>query len=166
MQCHCCPAAGRHAKRRKLIAISLHLILLPHNTLWEAHPVATEDMSRVKRSLKPIRHGCGTAMAHWSRPQTSNFCIAPVPPKWLLCAHPAEDQTISEPTVITWRIPKGRTQAISYTKKNEICRNQASGRVGMVSEDCVVLDAHNIALDAHNILRESAYENHHIATPR
>ena len=64
-------------------------------------------------------------MAHWSRPQTSNFCIAPVPPKWLLCAHPAEDKAISEPTVITWRIPKGRTQAISYTKKNQKNLEQA-----------------------------------------
>ena len=91
----------------------------PHNSLWVAHPVATEDMSRVKHSLKPIQCGCGTAMAHWSRPQTSNFCIAPVPPKWLLCAHPAEDKALSESAAIKRRIPKGRTQAISYTQKKK-----------------------------------------------
>ena len=48
--------------------------------------------------------------------------IAPVPPKWLLCAHPAEDKAISEPTATKWRIPEGRAQAISYTpKKSAIC---------------------------------------------
>ena len=118
------PAMRTHAqgtqKGASLAIPSLHTtyhIHTAHDSLWVAHPVATEDMSRVKHSLKPIQCGCGTAMAHWSRPQTSNFCIAPVPPKWLLCAHPAEDKTLSESAVITWRIPKGRTQAISYTKK-------------------------------------------------
>ena len=76
-------------------------------------------MSRVKHSLKPIQCGCGTAMAHWSRPQTSNFCIAPVPPKWLLCAHPAEDQTISESTVITWRIPEDEPRPHHIQKKKK-----------------------------------------------
>ena len=86
-------------------------------------------MSRVKHSLKPIRCGCGTAMAHWSRPQTSNFCIAPVPPKWLLCAHPAEDQAISESTVIKWRIPKGRTQAISLRSDTSCERRPCEKRL-------------------------------------
>ena len=43
---------------------------------------------------------------------------------WLLCAHPAEDQTISESTVIKWRIPKGRTQAKSYLRSDTSCERR------------------------------------------
>ena len=38
-------------------------------------------------------------------------------------------KTLSESTVIKWRIPKGRTQAISYTKK----KKPGSGKLGITN---------------------------------
>ena len=107
------PAMRTHAqgtqKGASLAIPSLHTTyhIPPHDSLWVAHPVATEDMSRVKHSLKPIQCGCGTAMAHWSRPQTSNFCIAPVPPKWLLCARPEGDKSLKRVNRNHMAHPKG-----------------------------------------------------------
>ena len=73
--------------------------------------MSTEDMSRVKHSF-----GDGPLVP----PSDLEFLYSPSAATCGSYVHTLQKtKTLSESTVITWRIPKGRTQATSYTKKKE-----------------------------------------------